>query len=244
LQAALAVLSFEQMPGTDAARVRQLMRYVISLTGGIASGKSSAAQAFTHSGVAVFDADVIARELVRPGSEALLEIADGFGEQMLTKAGELDRQAMRERVFANAEDRRRLEAILHPRVRAALLAAVEGCETPYCLLVVPLLVENRADYAFADRVLVVDISPNVQIARLRLRDRSTQDDAARVIAAQAPRAERLAMADDVVDNDGDIAALEPAIERLHAMYLRLAAGKGRLPGTQEARHPGESRDPS
>jgi dephospho-CoA kinase len=199
----------------------------ISITGGIASGKSTVADLFRQFDVPIFDADVVAREVVRPGAEALQEIVAAFGAEMLTKAGELDRRAMRQQVFANASDRLRLEAILHPRVRAAMLAAVERSEAPYCLLVIPLLVEHRSDYSFVARILVVDVSPETQKLRVVRRDRSTDEQAERVIAAQALRAERLAMADDVIDNDGDLAALEPTIERLHGRYLRLVErGKG------------------
>jgi dephospho-CoA kinase len=195
----------------------------IAITGGIASGKSAVADLFRQFDVPIFDADIVAREVVQPGAEALQEIATTFGKEMLTGSGELDRHAMRERVFANTVDRRTLEAILHPRVRAALRAQMCKCRAPYCLLVVPLLVENRADYSFIDRTLVVDVSPKVQVARLMRRDQSTQEVAARIIAAQALRAERLAIADDVIDNDGGIEALEPAVEQLHARYLRLVA---------------------
>jgi dephospho-CoA kinase len=196
---------------------------VVALTGGIGSGKSAAADLFRARNPAIFDADVVARELVRPGADALQEIASVFGGDMLTKGGELDRQRMRERVFSNDSERRRLEAILHPRVRSALIAAVEGCAAPYCLLVIPLLVENRADYDFVDRVLVVDVSPEVQIERLTRRDRNSREAAALMIAAQVSRSDRLAIADDVVDNDGSVEALKPVVERLHGMYLRLAA---------------------
>jgi dephospho-CoA kinase len=194
---------------------------VVALTGGIASGKGAAAEWFGRNAVPVFDADVVAREMVRPGSPALAEIAVTFGTRMLTGAGELDRQRMRELVFSQPEQRRKLEAILHPRVRAALLAAVQGCTAPYCVLVIPLLTEVRVDYDFVDRVLVVHASPDIQMQRLMLRDRCTQQAAAAMIAAQAPRSARLAIADDVVDNDGDKSFLGPAIERLHAIYSRL-----------------------
>jgi dephospho-CoA kinase len=201
----------------------------IAITGGIASGKSAVADLFRHFDVPIFDADIVAREVVQPGAEALQEIAAAFGNEMLTRSGELDRHAMRARVFANANERLRLEAILHPRVRAALLAAVEKSEAPYCLLVIPLLTEHRADYTSVDRMLVVDVSPETQKLRLVRRDRSSEEQAARMIAAQALRAQRLALADDVVDNSGELAALEPVIERLHRMYLRLAERKGAIP---------------
>ena len=126
---------------------------------------------------AVFDSDVIARDLVQPGMPALREITNQFGGSMLTASGELDRPRMRERVFRDPRERQRLEAILHPRVREALLGAVRQCTQPYCLLVIPLLIEVRADYDFIDRVLVTDVSPQVQVARLMQRDRCSADEA-------------------------------------------------------------------
>jgi dephospho-CoA kinase len=198
-------------------------RLLVALTGGIASGKDATADCFNRRAVPVFDADAIARELVQPGAPAFAEIVAVFGAQMLTTSGELDRSRMRERIFADAQARRRLESILHPRVRAALLAAVQNCTAPYCVLVIPLLAEVRADYDFVDRVLVVDVSPEIQAQRLMLRDRCTPEAAAAMIAAQAPRSARLAIADDVVDNDGDQSFLGPAAERLHAIYTRLSA---------------------
>lgn len=198
---------------------------VVALTGGIASGKSAAAECFRRLGVPIHDADLQARALVEPGSAALAEIAAAFGAGVITADGALDRAAMRERVFADATERKRLEAILHPRVNAALLAAAHACEADYCILAVPLLVEVRAAYAFVDRVLVVDVSPLVQRARLVERDRASDAAAQRMIAAQASRAERLTLATDVVDNDGTLAALTHAIARLHAVYVALAAAR-------------------
>ena len=195
---------------------------VVALTGGIASGKGAVSERLERHGAAILDADRIARELVRPGEPALAEIADAFGAQALLSSGELDRARMRERVFADLAARRRLESILHPRVRAALRAGVTDCAAAYCVLVIPLLTEVRSDYDFIDRVLVVDLSPQVQIERLMLRDRCSSQSAAAMIAAQAPRAARLAIADDVVDNDGAEVFLDPAIERLHRIYLRMA----------------------
>jgi dephospho-CoA kinase len=195
----------------------------VALTGGIASGKGAAAECFERHAVPVFDADIIARELVQPGTPALAAIANEFGTQMLTESGELDRQQMRDLVFSRPDERRKLEAILHPRVRVALREAAETCAPAYCVLVIPLLAEVRSDYDFVDRVLVIDVSPQVQTARLMLRDRCAPHTAATMIAAQAPREQRLAMAHDVIDNDGEKSALNPMIERLHALYLRLAA---------------------
>ena len=199
--------------------------YCVALTGGIGSGKSAVAELFRARDTAVFDSDVIARDLVRPGTPALREIADQFGESILTSSGELDRPRMRNRVFRDSREREKLEAMLHPRVREALLDAVRKCTAPYCVLVIPLLTEVRTDYDFVDRVLVTDVSPQMQVARLMQRDRCNADEASRIIAAQAPRAERLALADDVIDNEGDTAALTPVVERLHRLYLRLADTK-------------------
>ena len=196
---------------------------IVALTGGIASGKDAAAECFGRNAVPVFDADIVARELVQPGTPALAAIAAEFGAQMLTASGELDRQRMRELVFSIPAERRKLEAILHPRVRMALREAAETCTAAYCILVIPLLAEHRSDYDFVDRVLVVDVSPHEQMVRLLQRDRCTRADADRLIAAQAPREQRLALADDVIDNNAEKAALDSMIERLHAIYLGIAA---------------------
>lgn len=203
--------------------------FVVALTGGIASGKSAASAQLESLGAAVFDADVVARRLAQAGSPALAEIAGAFGAAMLRPDGTLDRSAMRARVFGDAGERRKLEAILHPRVRSELLAALSGCTAPYGVLVIPLLAEAYADYAFVDRVLVLDVSPAVQLARLMGRDATTTAAAQQIIAVQAPRAQRLAIADDVIDNDGALERLAPVLARLHARYLdaaerRLRAG--------------------
>jgi len=200
-------------------------RFVVALTGGIASGKSAASAQLSALGVPVFDADIVARELVQAGSPALSEIASVFGESMLLPDGTLDRRAMRERVFGDADERRRLESILHPRVRAGLLASVSECGAPYCVLVIPLLAELRADYAFVDRVLVLDVSPAIQVSRVVSRDAATTAAAQQIIAVQAPRAQRLAIADDVIDNDGALDRLAPVLARLHARYLDAAHRK-------------------
>jgi len=196
--------------------------FVVALTGGIAAGKGAVTDRFGHLAAPIFDADRIARELVQRGMPALAQIAEAFGPQILLPGGELDRSRMRGLVFADAQARRRLEDILHPGVRAALLAATRDCAAPYCVLVIPLLAEVRADYDFIDRVLVVDVSSPMQQQRLVLRDRCPAEIAAAMIAAQAPRSARLAIADDVIDNDGERAWLDPIVERLHATYQRLA----------------------
>jgi dephospho-CoA kinase len=197
-------------------------KLAVAMTGGIGSGKSAVTQRFADHGVAIFDSDLVARELVQAGKPALREIAEQFGDAMLTASGELDRRRMREQVFADASLRRRLEAILHPRVRAELLHAVMHCTQPYCVLVIPLLTEVRADYDFVDRVLVTDVSPALQIGRVMQRDRCSVVDAERIVAVQAPRERRLALADDVIDNDGELSALVPIVDRLHRRYSILA----------------------
>lgn len=195
----------------------------IGLTGGIGSGKSTVAALFARRGIPVIDTDVIARELVGPGQPALAEIAREFGNDLVTANGELDRGRLRQRVFDDPAARRRLEAILHPRIRAAVQQRLAALDTPYCLIVIPLLVETKFD-EFVDRVLVVDVDEEYQRERTSRRDGVSSDAVARIMAVQAARQERLAHADDVISNSGRIEDLEPEIERLHARYLRLAHG--------------------
>ena len=201
--------------------------YSVALTGGIASGKSTVAEAFHERGVPVFDADVVARELVLPGQPALAEIAAAFGSGMLTASGELDRSRMREVVFADVDERHRLERILHPKVREVLLAGAAACKDEYCMLVIPLLAESHEDYAWVNRTLVVDVPLETQLARVMQRDSISRDAALGILAVQATREQRLALADDVIYNAGAPEALGPSVERLHARYIALAAAKKR-----------------
>ncbi len=195
---------------------------VIALTGGIAAGKSAVARRFEALGVPVHDADVAARAVIEPGSSGLAAVVDAFGAQVLDASGRLDRPAMRERVFADPVARRRLEAIIHPRVRQWLHERALAEREPYCLLAIPLLAENIAHYRWVDRVLLVDAPENLQIARLVARDGIDETLARRMLAQQATRAERRALADDVIENDGDEAALDSAVTDLHRRYLALA----------------------
>lgn len=201
--------------------------YCVALTGGVASGKSTVADRFGRLGASVFDADVIARDLVAPGQPALAEIAATFGKDIVSAAGNLDREQLRQRIFADNEERRRLEAILHPRIRDTLRAQAQICAKLCCVLVIPLLAESRGDYTWVDRILVVDAPPDEQIARLMQRDGVTRELAQRMLAAQAPRAQRLALADDVIDNaDADATtSLDDVVARLHRRYLTLAVEK-------------------
>ena len=194
----------------------------VGLTGGVASGKSTVARHFAELGVPVIDADEIARELVEPGRPALSRIARELGRQYLTPDGRLDRRRLREAVFTDPGLRRRLEAILHPAIREAMLTRANQSSAPYVLLVVPLLVES--DFKdLVDRILVVDLPEAAQIQRLCRRDEITPELARRMIGAQADRDTRLAVADDVIDNSGDPRALAAEVARLHRHYLRLVS---------------------
>lgn len=198
--------------------------YFIGLTGGIASGKSALEKAFAAHGITVADADLLAREVVRPGEPALEAVVARFGRDVLMADGQLDRAALRVRVFGNDEERRALEAILHPAIRARLLALCRTADSPYAIATVPLLTEGggRRAYPWLHRIVVVDTPFAVQKARLMQRDGIDAALAEKMMAAQASRAERLALADDIVVNDGDIAHLQHAADGLHLRYLALA----------------------
>lgn len=199
-----------------------MSRFVVALTGGVAAGKSAVERCFEALGVRAYDADVAARAVVEPGSEALTDVARVFGADALDKDGRLDRAAMRQRVFADPAARTTLEGILHPRIRTWLRDAAEADAGPYCILSIPLLVENHAHYAWVNRVLVVDAPEDVRIARLMGRDGIDVDLARKMIAVQATREARLAIADDVIENHGDEVELAAQVAALHARYLELS----------------------
>lgn len=197
----------------------------IGVTGGIASGKSAVAQAFASHGIAWVDADDVAREVVEPGEPALAEIAQHFGAGVLDGEGRLDRRALRAIVFNDEGERRWLESVTHPRIRKRLLAHLErlrASDAPYHLLVSPLLFES-GQYKLADRRLVIDVPESLQIARTGARDGSDECQARAIIKAQMPRGERLALADDVIDNQGSREALIARVAELDAYYRKLAA---------------------
>ena len=200
--------------------------FTVVLTGGIASGKSECARRFAALGASVIDADVVARELVAPGMPALDEIAAAFGAHLLDSTGSLERAEMRTLVFGDAAARKKLEAILHPRVRAELRARAEAATGPYAMLVVPLYVESGG-YDFVDRVCVVDLPRDVQLARAIARDRMTPSLAEAMLDAQATREQRLAIADDVIDNSGAPDALDAQVTTLDNVYRVLAARPSR-----------------
>jgi dephospho-CoA kinase len=198
-----------------------MKRFLIGLTGGIASGKSTIADYFAELGIPVIDTDVIAREVVAPGSDALGEIRQKFGAEVIAEDGSLNRLAMRKLVFSDESRRLELESILHPRIRDEAFRQAAESAGPYVVIVVPLLFESPMKNSM-DRILVVDCSVETQLQRLLARDSESEDQARRIIATQASREERLSIADDVVSNDGDIADSRQAVERLHEAYLQLA----------------------
>ena len=198
------------------------MPFCVGLTGGIGSGKSSAARIFEELGAAVVDTDEISHELTRPGGAALPAIRDAFGEAYITVDGGLARASMRQHVFSDPTARRQLEAILHPLIRKEALARVAAAGMSYVMIVVPLLLETGAYRDLLHRILVVDCSEDAQIARTMARSGLAEAEVRAIMAAQVSRAARLAAADDVLLNDGDLAMLRNAAEGLHQHYLALA----------------------
>lgn len=194
----------------------------IGLTGGIASGKSTVADFFAALGVPVIDTDVIAREIVKPGEPALDEIRFAFGDDVINADGSLDRTQLRKIVFADDALRARLESILHPRIRDVALQQASLASEPYVIIVVPLLFESPMKDAM-NRILVVDCDEETQLQRLTTRDQESEEQARRIIAAQASRAERLSIADDVITNENNLADTRSAVRSLHEYYLSLAA---------------------
>lgn len=198
--------------------------WVVGLTGGIASGKSEVGRRFAALGIEVVDADAAARAALAPGSPGLGEVVARFGADVLDATGALDRAAMRRRVFADDAARRALEAIVHPRVREALREACGAAAGPYAIAMIPLLAEGggRAAYPWLDRILVVDVPVELQRARVMRRDGIDAGLAGRMIAAQASRAQRLAIADDVLVNDREPEALDRFVRALDARYRAAA----------------------
>ena len=198
--------------------------YCIGLTGGIASGKSAVADRFAARGIAVADADVVARAIVEQGQPALQDIVAAFGAGVLQADGRLDRAALRQRVFDDGDARRRLEGILHPPIRLALREACLAAPGDYAVAAIPLLAEGggRGAYPWLDRILVVDVPREVQVQRLMHRDRIDAGLTERMLDAQATRNERLAIADDVLVNTGTLGRLDDEVAALDRLYRALA----------------------
>ena len=209
----------------------------VGLTGGIGCGKSTVTRLFLALDVPVLDADEISRQLVEPGQPALERITEIFGPEVLS-CGHLDRARLRTIVFNSPEQKQRLEGILHPLIFDEMRRRVQRLETPYCILAIPLLLESKKT-DFVDRVLVVDCSVDLQYDRVKLRDALEDDTIARIMASQVSREERIAEADDLIENNGDLESLKAKVDALHHIYVRLAGATasaksqpvGNFPGT-------------
>lgn len=194
----------------------------IGLTGGIGSGKSTVAALFAERAVPVIDADAIAHQLTRPGGVAIEPIIQTFGPEILAPDKSLDRKRLAARVFNDPVQRARLEAILHPLIRTEMQSAMRQLKAPYCLLVIPLLIETQQQ-DLVDRIAVVDVDVNTQLERAQARDGRSADQIRAIIAAQIDRSQRLKQADDCITNNGDVTALKGQVDALHRKYLSLAA---------------------
>ena len=206
-----------------------MKRFSVGLTGGIGSGKSAVAELFAGHGIAVIDADAIAHELTRPGGAAIAPIRAAFGQAVIGADGALDRDRMRRLAFDDPAARKKLEAILHPLIRGQSARLAERAAGAYLIHVIPLLIESGVDRSRIQRVLVVDCPETLQLERVRQRSGLSEEEVRAIMAAQATRAERLARADDVIDNGGSRDALATQVARLHEKYLSLAADFGTAP---------------
>ncbi|AZC40037.1 dephospho-CoA kinase [Pseudomonas chlororaphis] len=198
--------------------------WILGLTGGIGSGKSAAAQHFIDLGIHVVDADHAARWVVEPGRPALARIAEHFGDSVLQADGQLDRAALRKLIFEVPQQRLWLEALLHPLIADEIAAHLARAESPYAILVSPLLIES-GQHAMTQRILVIDVPQQLQIERTLQRDRISEQQVQAILKAQATREDRLSHADDVLVNDRDLAWLHSEVERLHHFYLTLRGGQ-------------------
>lgn len=195
--------------------------YVVALTGGIGAGKSEPAKIFASLGVPIVDVDVISRRLTGPGQPIMDKIAEAFGRDFLTEDGALNRPAMRERIFANDEDRKKLEAILHPVIHShALRELDQNREAPYQILAIPLFFETNRYSGLVKRILLVDCDESLQISRTMNRNGMTEHTVRAIIAAQASRSYRRALANDIIENNGSIEALAEKVKELHEKYMQ------------------------
>lgn len=201
---------------------RVMSKFVVGVTGGIGSGKTTVTDAFQKVGIEIIDADVIAREVVEPGTDALQKIQQYFGAEILLPDGSLNRPRLRDAIFSNPEHKTWLNQLLHPRIRQRLETQLKAAQSPYAILSAPLLLENKLTY-LTDRVLVVDVSEATQVQRTMQRDTNSQAQVKAIMDAQMSREERRAGADDIVNNDGTLDDVYDQIEALHRTYLTLAA---------------------
>ncbi len=202
-----------------------MSNYIVGLTGGIGSGKSTVADRFVAAGIPLVDTDAIAHELTAPGGLAMPLLIKAFGTGIARPDGALDRNTMRQQVFADAGARQRLEAILHPLIRQIAAERCQAATAPYVILAVPLLVESGTYRQRCNRILVVDCPESLQIERVMQRSGLSADEASAILKPQATRAQRLAVADDVITNDGGLESLNSSVGELHRRYLELAAQK-------------------
>ena len=193
----------------------------IGLTGGIGSGKSTVAALFAEHSIPVIDADTIAHQLTLPAGAATQKIIQTFGPEISGANAAIDRKRLAQRVFNNPAERTQLEAILHPLIRAEMQNAVRSLTAPYCLLVIPLLIESQQQ-DLVDRILVVDVDENTQVERTKTRDGRKAEEILAILSVQADRAQRLKQADDCITNSGNLAALKIQVATLHRKYLALA----------------------
>ena len=199
------------------------MALVVGLTGGIGSGKSAAADEFARLGASVVDTDAISHELTGPRGAAIAELNRQFGSAFIDASGAMNRKRMRDLVFSDPEEKQRLEALLHPMIRAESARRIAAAKGPYAVHVVPLLIESAGYRERVGRVLVVDCPEAIQITRVRQRSGLPEEEIRRIIASQVQREKRLAAADDVIDNSGPVSALQQQVRKLHETYLKLAA---------------------
>lgn len=194
---------------------------VIGLTGGIGSGKSTVAALFEQLGVTIIDSDIIAREVVAPGTELLAKIAAHFGNHIIDHQGNLNRRELRNLIFTHEQERRWLEQHLHPAIYARIREQLQSVQTSYCVVIIPLLIETNP-HNLVDRILVIDCPEELQISRSQKRDQSNAENIKEIMQTQVQRTDRLAAADDVINNSGDLASLEKQVKKLHQHYLRLS----------------------
>lgn len=194
---------------------------IIGLTGGIGSGKTAVSDYLHQQGICIVDADIVARIVVEPGKPAWQDIKEHFGDEVLLEDQSLNRPWLRQQVFANPELRKALERFTHPRIRDEIIRQLQTSDSAYTILVSPLLIES-GQYQLVERIVVVDVPEEVQVERTCSRDANDTEQVKRIIAAQIPRQDRLAKADDVIDNSGDLAGLQNQSEELHQQLLKLA----------------------
>jgi len=199
-------------------------RFIVGLTGGIGSGKTTVANLFAALGVVLVDADIVARQVVEPGQPALAAIVSQFGPELLQPDGQLQRALLRQRIFSDPQAKRWLDQLLHPLIRQQMLQQLHQASSPYVLLVAPLLIENGLT-SLVDQLLVVDVTPATQLHRTAHRDKVSEQQVTAIMASQCSRTTRLELADQIINNDGEVATLPEKVAQLHQIYLTMAAEK-------------------